>query len=127
MEFLGIIAAILLFGVAVFQAAVALGLPHGDMVMGGRFSKVLPTKYRFISVLTALFLLVFASVFIAKSQNVELGVNENILNTVLVVITIFLGLNTLGNLASRSNKERLIMTPITFVCMVCGILLLLAA
>ncbi len=106
-----IIAAILLFSVAVFQVLLALGYPFGEFAMGG-YHKVLPKKLRVVSVMNALILL-FMGFVVLQHTNVVNGLELLSTNTVVWVITIFLGFNTITNLISRSKKERFMMTPLS--------------
>lgn len=123
MQIIGLVPVILLSGVAIFQIAVAFGLEQGDMVMGGRFPKKLPMNLRVAAGITGITLFLVAFVFAVKSEIISSSIDSSVINTSVTVFTIFLLLNTLGNAASKSNKERLIMTPITLICFACGIIL----
>jgi hypothetical protein len=43
----------------------------------------------------------------------------------VIIITVFMGLNTLGNLVSKSKKERLVMTPLAGISFLSCLLVLL--
>lgn len=120
----GLIAVSLLTLVAVFQFALALGLQQGDMVYGGMYPKSLPARMRYASVLAGIMLLVIASFFAMKAGFIYPVFKGAVLNTIIGVITGLLFLNTLGNIVSRSAKERYIMSPISLTIVICGILLL---
>ncbi|USK42211.1 hypothetical protein [Cytobacillus oceanisediminis] len=84
--------------------------------MGGYY-KVLPKKLRIVSVINAIILLFMGFVFL-QHTDVLSGFDFLPTNILVWVFTIFLGFNTIANLISRSEKERLIMTPlsgITFI------------
>ncbi|WP_391122651.1 hypothetical protein [Psychrobacillus sp. L3] len=106
-----IIVAILLMSIAVFQVLLSLGYPFGEFAMGGHY-KVLPKKLRIASVANALILLFMGFVFL-QHTNVLIGVDFLSTNILVWVITIFLGVNTIANLISRSKKERFVMTPLS--------------
>ena len=106
-----IIVSILLMSIAVFQVLLSLGYPLGEFAMGGYY-KVLPKKLRIASVANALILLIMGFVLL-QHTNVLIGVDFLSTNILVWVITIFLGLNTIANLISRSKKERLVMTPLS--------------
>ncbi|SHG61468.1 hypothetical protein [Ornithinibacillus halophilus] len=121
MEFVhiaSIIVAICCLVVAVFQVLLSLGYPLGEFAMGG-FYKVLPKKLRIVSAINSLILLFMGLVFL-QHTNVLKGF-EFLSTTILVwIITIFLGLNTIANLLSRSKKERVFMTPLSgFIFILC--------
>lgn len=119
MEFvylLSIIVAIMFISISFFQVLLSLGYPLGVYAMGG-YNKVLPKKLRIVSVINAIILLFMGFVFL-QHTDVLSGFDFLPTNILVWVFTIFLGFNTIANLISRSEKERLIMTPlsgITFI------------
>ena len=113
-----IIVAILFLAIAVFQILLSLGYPLGEFAMGGYY-KVLPKKLRIASVANALVLLCMGFVFL-QHTNIIVGLDFLPTHILVWVITIFLGLNTIANLISRSKKERLVMTPLSgFTFLLC--------
>lgn len=119
MEFvylLSIIVAIMFISISFFQVLLSLGYPLGEYAMGGYY-KVLPKKLRIVSVINAIILLFMGFVFLHHTDVLS-GFDFLPTNILVWVFTIFLGFNTIANLISRSEKERLIMTPlsgITFI------------
>ena len=106
-----IIVAILFVSIAVFQVLLSLGYPLGEYAMGGYY-KVLPKKLRIAGAVNALILLFMGFVFL-QHANVFIGVGFLSTNILVWVITIYLGINTIANLISRSKKERFVMTPLS--------------
>ena len=106
-----IIVAILFMSIAVFQVLLSLGYPLGEYAMGGYY-KVLPKKLRIAGVINALILVFMGFVFL-QHANVLNGVDFLSTNILVWVITIYLGINTIANLISRSKKERFVMTPLS--------------
>ena len=118
-----IIVTILFVSIAVFQVLLSLGYPLGEFAMGGYY-KVLPKKLRIASVANALILLFMGFVFL-KHTNVLIGLDFLPTNILVWIITIFLGLNTIANLISRSKKERFVMTPLSgFTFILCLVIAL---
>ena len=116
-----IIVAVFCMSVAVFQVLLSLGYPFGEFAMGGYY-KVLPKKLRIVSAVNALILIFMGFVFLLHT-NVLNGLDFLSTNILVWVITIFLGLNTIANLISRSKKERLFMTPLSgFIFILCLII-----
>ncbi|MFD1739051.1 hypothetical protein ACFSCX_21310 [Bacillus salitolerans] len=109
-----ILVAILSGGIAVFQILLFLGFPLGEYSWGGKYKGVLPKKIRMMSLPAAVLGLFFGLVFLMHTNLLTI---ESILptNILVWVITVFLGLNTLGNLASRSKKEKVVMGPIAAI------------
>ena len=106
-----IIVAILFVSIALFQVVLSLGYPFGEFAMGGYY-KVLPKKLRIVSAVNAVVLLFMGFVFL-RHTNIINGLDFLSTNILVWVITIFLGVNTITNLISRSKKERLLMTPLS--------------
>lgn len=110
-----ITAAGLLAGVAVFQAAVALGAPLGDYVWGGFTEGELSPMFRVASAVGAVSLVWMALVVLARGGVAVpiTPVPTHRLKAFTWTIAGFMVLNTIGNLASRSSSEQLLMAPLT--------------
>lgn len=108
-------AAALLIGVAVFQAAVALGAPLGDYVWGGFTEGELAPIFRVASAFAAVSLTWMALVVLARAGiAVPIApVPKHRLKAFTWTLSGFMVLNTIGNLASQSSSEQLLMAPIT--------------
>ncbi|OIB02082.1 hypothetical protein AK95_04055 [Paenibacillus sp. LC231] len=113
---LSIIVTFMFISIAVFQVLLALGLPLGEFAMGGYY-KVLPYKLRVASAINAIILLVMGVVFLQHTNVINIF---NVLPTNILVwiITVFLGLNTIANLISRSTKEKYVMTPLSSIAFI---------
>ncbi len=109
-----IIVAMVSVGIAVFQILLFLGAPLAEYSWGGKYQGVLPNRMRMMGLPSALLLLFFGFIFLLHTDivSMEIGLPTNIF---VWVITIFMGLNTLGNLASKSKKEKIVMTPLSSV------------
>jgi hypothetical protein len=107
--------ATLLFAVAIIlQLLLAAGILPVSMAWGGRQS-ILTPSLRISSIIAAILLGVF--IFVIRYRAGLMG-NAPIPLVILVaswVITAFMAFNTLGNLASKSLKEKLVFGPITFL------------
>ena len=123
-----VLAAGLFVAMAVFQAVLAAGAPLGDRVLGGRNPGILPTRLRVFSGIAAVLLLGFALVILACAGIVGWPAGlAGLLVPAVWVITGFLILNTLGNLASKSRFERTVLAATTAVLAVlCGFVALTA-
>jgi hypothetical protein len=109
-----VVAAVLFVAMAVFQAALALGAPLGEHVLGGRFAGKLPLRVRVFSGIAAVILVGAAVVILARAGLIGWPADAaGILAPASWVIAGFLALNTLGNLRSRSRLERTVFASIT--------------
>jgi hypothetical protein len=107
-----ILIAVINLGIAVFQVLLTLGYPLGEAAMGGKY-KVLPKPLRVVSAGAAIILLFFGFVFLEHTNVIRTGIDFLPTSILVWVWTVYMGVNTLGNLVSKSKKERVIMTPIS--------------
>jgi hypothetical protein len=112
-----IISTVTFVGMAIFQVLLSLGFPLGEAAMGG-YHKILPKPLRFASAVSAIILLFMGFVFLQYAKVVSFGFNELFTNIIVWVITVYLALNTIANLVSKSKKERQIMTPISSIAFI---------
>jgi hypothetical protein len=115
-----IIITILLAGIAVFQVLLTFGYPMGEATMGGRY-KVLPKPLRIASAVSAIILLLMGYVYLQRANVISSNIDNLPTNVLVWVFTGYLGINTLANLASKSKKEKLIMTPISAIACILGV------
>ena len=110
------LAAILFVGMAAFQASLAVGVPLGAHVLGGRYPGALPNRLRVLSAIAAVVLVVGALIILARAGAIAwpAGVS-GLLAPASWAIAAFLVLNTLGNLASKSRLERTVFAATTAV------------
>jgi len=109
-----VLAAILFVGMAAFQASLALGVPLGAHVLGGRYPGALPTRLRAFSAIAAAILVGCALVILARAGAIGWPVGAaGLLVPASWAIAAFLVLNTLGNLASKSRLERTVFAATT--------------
>jgi hypothetical protein len=109
-----VIAAVLFSAMAAFQASLALGAPFGAHVLGGRYPGALPNRLRAFSAIAAAILGGGALVILARAGAIGWPVGAaGPLAPLAWAITVFLALNTLGNLASKSRLERTVFAATT--------------
>lgn len=106
-RYVAIIAVALASLTALFQLALALGAPWAEMSWGGRFTGVLPNKYRIASgVVALLFFPIVIYGLLGAGGLVETGISPVAERAELWVFAGLFALSTLGNLASQSKRER---------------------
>jgi hypothetical protein len=109
-----VLAAILFAGMAAFQVSLALGAPPGAHVLGGRHSGVLPNRLRAASGVAAAILAGCALVILARAGAIGWPrMATGVLTPATWAIAVYLALNTLGNLASKSRLERTLFAATT--------------
>jgi electron transfer flavoprotein alpha/beta subunit len=111
-----VLAAILFVGMAAFQLSLALGAPLGAHVLGGRHAGALPYRLRVVSAIAAAILVAGALVILARADAIGWPTGATGLMTPASWgIAVFLVLNTLGNVASKSRIERTVFATTTAV------------
>ncbi|MBL0385769.1 hypothetical protein JJB07_03825 [Tumebacillus sp. ITR2] len=120
-EIPAIISVVIFLVVAIFQLLLTFGAPLGEASWGGKHKGVLPANLRFASLVGAVLLVCMALVVLGDTDVISVGFRPP--HLLLWVITGFMALNTLGNLASKSKYEKIIMTPLTGVAFVSCLLL----
>lgn len=109
-----LLAAVLLAGVAVFQAALALGAPYGAFAWGGKAQGALPERLRRGSALAAVFLVAMAAIVLVRGGLIYPQWQRAMVIAVWVIF-LFMVVNTFANLKSASAVERRVMAPLTAV------------
>lgn len=103
-------------GFAVFQAALALGAPFGDLVWGGALPEVLPTGWRIASGIAAGALVWMALVVLARAGVIRTSpISPRYLNRATWIIAGYMALNTITNLASGNAFEQQVLAPTSAV------------
>jgi hypothetical protein len=111
---IAIVGAVVFLAVAVFQVALALGVPLGELAWGGQ-QRLLPRSLRVGSALAAVIWLVAAVFVLERADVTALGLNDTVASVGVWVLTVLLAVGTIMNAISRSTKERLVMTPVAGV------------
>ena len=119
-----IVVTILFVSIAFFQVLLSLGFPLGEFALGGYY-KVLPKKLRIVSAVNAM-VLVFMSFVFLQHTDVFIGLSFLPTNILVWIITIFLAINSIANLFSRSKKERFIMTPLSSIAFILCLFIVLS-
>ena len=96
-----------------FQLLLAAGAPLGQAAWGGRHQGVLPPNLRWASLASAGVLALAAWVALARAGLVVPGADPLAIRVAAWAFAGFMVLNTVGNLASGSEAERRVMTPLT--------------
>ncbi|GGX63936.1 hypothetical protein [Saccharospirillum salsuginis] len=116
----------LLAGVAVlFQWALALGAPWGEMAMGGRYPGRFPPGLRFAALVQSFLLVVIALVVFTRA-GMMLGDYLVFSRYAIWFVVGFCGISAVLNTITPSKKERLLWAPVTFGLLVCGLIVALS-
>ena len=113
-----IIGAVLLLLVVVMIVALIFGAPLGAFTLGGRF-KVFPAKLRILLAVQLLLQVFFAIVLLQLGGYMSLWFSHKVTKVLGVALAAYLTMNCLANLASKSKKEKYVMTPLSVITAVC--------
>ena len=115
---LALIGAGLFLAIAIMTVLVVCGLPLGEFTMGGQY-KILPPKFRAMA-LVSIVIQLFAMLIILQAGGfIPLMFNPKITQYICFFFAVYLSLNTIMNLLSKSKKEKYVMTPTAFVATIC--------
>ena len=108
-----------LFGViAIMTVLVACGLPLGEFTMGGQH-KILPKKFRVMAVISVA-IQIFAMIIILQAGGfISLWLSFKVTKYICFFFAVYLFLNTIMNMISKSRKEKYVMTPLSFIAGIC--------
>lgn len=108
METAGVVAAVLLAVVALFQISLALGAPLGGAAWGGQHAGVLPGRLRLASGVAAVVLYPLIVVFVLTSAGMITADWLPFIGPVAMwVLTGFFAVGAVANFVSRSPIERI--------------------
>ena len=118
-KFAAVVVVVILTAASCFQLALAMGLPASQLSRGGQFTGALPEAYRWASLVAIAPLAIASWVVMSRADIMRPGSKSIAIEIAAWIFTGYLSLNTLGNLISKSSLERLIMTPVSLVLVVC--------
>ena len=104
--------------VLILSILIICGLPLGELTMGGQY-KVFPQKLRIVLVTQLILQVFFVLIILQMGEIIPLLFSYNVTKIIGIVMAIYLSVNTVMNLVSRSKKEKYIMTPLSFVTAIC--------
>ena len=113
-----IIGAVIFLVIIVISILIICGLPLGELTMGGQY-KVFPKKLRIVLVAQLVLQAFFAIVILQAGGFIPLWFPNDVTKIIAIVMATYLSLNTIMNFASRSKKEKYIMTPLSLISAVC--------
>ena len=104
--------------VIIVSILILCGLPLGELTMGGQY-KVFPKKLKIVLVIQLILQLFFVIILLQMGEFIPLWFSYNVTKIIGIVMAIYLSINTVMNLISKSKKEKYIMTPLSFVTAIC--------
>lgn len=105
--------------VVLFQFALALGAPWGEMAMGGKFPGRYPPRMRVAALiqmvpLTLILLVVLTRAGLVFDEYFELS------KLVIWFVVAYMALGAVLNIITPSKKERMLWAPVAVVLLICS-------
>jgi hypothetical protein len=113
-------------GVVAFQVALALGAPWGAYAMGGAFPGRFPPRLRVAAAVQAVVLIMLAVVVLAFAGLALSGLAQAAPWLIWLVVA-FSAVAAVLNTITRSAGERRLWAPVTYVMLVCSLVVALMA
>ena len=107
--------------VVIFQLALALGAPWGEMAMGGKYPGRFPPKMRVAALIQLLLLLLVALVVLVRAGLVFDEYFEISKSAAWFVVALFV-VSTFLNVITPSKKERMMGAPIAIILLACSLI-----
>jgi len=115
---LSILGAVLFGVIATMTVFVICGFPLGEFTMGGQH-KILPKKFRVVAVISVA-IQIFAIIIILQAGGfISLWFSFKVTKYICFFFAIYLSLNTIMNMISKSRKEKYVMTPLSLIAGIC--------
>ena len=107
--------------IVIFQLALALGAPWGEMAMGGKYPGRFPPRMRVAAIIQLVLVLVVALIVLVRA---ELALDEYLdvsRSAVWFVVALF-AVSSILNLITPSKKERIFGAPIAIILLICSLI-----
>ena len=113
------------FGFALFQFLLTLGVPFGEYALGG-MHKVLPAKMRLISGFFTCFFIIVGMSYLQRAGLIKPLFSDLFTFVLLTIHTLFLAYAIIGNgFLTKSIKEKYLMTPFSIIGCISSIYVLI--
>ncbi|MFT5692659.1 MAG: hypothetical protein ACI92E_001995 [Oceanicoccus sp.] len=107
--------------IVVFQLALALGAPWGELAMAGKYPGRFPAKMRIAALVQTVLLSVLALIVLVRAELVLGEFIELSRSAVWFVVVIYV-VSAILNTITPSKKERMIWAPFAIVQLICSLI-----
>jgi len=105
--------------VVLFQFALALGAPWGEMTLGGKFPGRLPPRVR-IAALIQIVVLTFIALIVLTRAGVVFNQYSAIAKPAIWGVVVLNLVGAILNTITPSKKERMLWAPVAIVLLICA-------
>lgn len=110
---------VLIAFVVAFQFALALGVPWGEMAMGGKFPGRLPPPMR-MAALVQIAVLVFIALVVVTRAGVIFDDFLALSKSIMWAVLVFCLIGAILNSVTPSKKERMLWAPVSIALLICA-------
>lgn len=103
----------------IFQAALALGVPWGELAMGGKYPGRYPLKMRVAALVLLVLHIFIALVVLIRAGLVFEPYYDFSRSAIWFIVALFI-VGTVLNAITPSKKEKVLWTPIAVVMLICS-------
>jgi len=103
----------------IFQFALAMGAPWGEMTIGGKFPGRLPPKMR-VAALVQLVLLVFIGLIVLTRAGIIFEGLFDFSKYAIWFVVALCAVSAILNTITPSKKERMLWAPVTIILFICA-------
>lgn len=107
--------------IVIFQLALALGAPWGEMAMGGKFPGRFPPKMRVAAIVQIVLLQLVAIIVLVRAELLFGEYYEISRSAVWFVVALFV-VSSIMNIITPSKKERMMWAPIAIILLICSLI-----
>ncbi|MDU1892325.1 MAG: hypothetical protein E6767_16695 [Dysgonomonas sp.] len=118
MTIVALIGTILFALTVILYILLIFGAPLGEYAMGGQH-RILPTKNRIITTIALIIQLFGIVVLLQGGGIINTCLSTNVIRIACYVFAVYLSLNVLMNIASKSKKEKMLMAPLSLIVAAC--------
>ena len=105
--------------IVIFQLALALGAPWGEMAMGGKYPGRFPPKLR-VAAVVQLLLLLFVALIVLVRAEIVFGEYLEFSRSAVWFVVALLVVSSILNIVTPSKKERMFGAPIAIILLICS-------
>ena len=105
--------------VILFQLALSLGAPWGEMAMGGKFPGRYPISLRIAALFQAILLIIATLIVLTKAGVIYKPLHELSISAIWYVFALCV-VTAILNIITPSKKERTLWAPVAIILVICS-------
>ena len=122
----GLVAILIFLMLSIFQILLVLKVDLGKPIpaYGGRYDE-LPRNVKIMSLVAIGIFIIVSMLILVRTGIITNFPFPDLASIGILIFGLFLALNTVGNVTSKSQKEKMIMTPLSLIACICCLIVAL--